>query len=96
MQLLEQTNDDEVCIPMVITEDEDWVYGYDIQTNVQSSQWVKDPYVQKEFRYHDNAPASLTISIHQFSVKKQMPFLIAVEMCTLNFCPKVKQPAVIL
>src|SRR5215469_1101978 len=39
-ELLDRSNTDENFLKNVITSDETWVYGYDVQTNVQSSQWV--------------------------------------------------------
>lgn len=35
----EQRFEDETFLQKVITGDESWVYAYDIQTNVRSSQW---------------------------------------------------------
>ena len=34
------SNADENFLKNVITGDETWVYGYDVETNVQSSQWM--------------------------------------------------------
>jgi len=39
-ELLDRLNTDENFLKNVITGDETWVYGYDVETNVQSSQWV--------------------------------------------------------
>ena len=39
-ELFEQAGNDETFIQRIITGDESWVYGYDIETKVQSSQWV--------------------------------------------------------
>jgi hypothetical protein len=38
-ELLDRANDDKF-LKNIITGDETWVYGYDVETNVQSSQWV--------------------------------------------------------
>jgi len=38
--LLDRLNTDENFLKNVITGDETWVYGYDVETKVQSSQWV--------------------------------------------------------
>jgi hypothetical protein len=38
-QLLDRANDDNF-LKNIITGDETWVYGYDVETKVQSSQWV--------------------------------------------------------
>jgi hypothetical protein len=39
-ELLDRSNSDENVLKNVITGDETWVYGYDVETKVQSSQWV--------------------------------------------------------
>jgi len=39
-ELLDRLNTDENFLKNVITVDETWVYGYDVETKVQSSQWV--------------------------------------------------------
>ena len=39
-ELLDRSNTDENFLKNVITGDETWVYGYDVETKVQSSQWV--------------------------------------------------------
>ena len=40
-ELLDRSNTDENFLKNVITGDETWVYGYDVETEVQSSQWVE-------------------------------------------------------
>jgi hypothetical protein len=37
--LLQRANDDENLLKTVITSDKTWVYGYDVETEQQSSQW---------------------------------------------------------
>ena len=39
-ELLDRSNTDENFLKNVITDDETWVYGYNVETKVQSSQWV--------------------------------------------------------
>ena len=39
-ELLDRSNTDENFLKNVITGDEMWVYGYDVETKVQSLQWV--------------------------------------------------------
>ena len=39
-ELFDRSNADENFLKNVITGDETWVYGYDVQTNFQSSQWM--------------------------------------------------------
>ncbi|XP_014476037.1 PREDICTED: putative uncharacterized protein FLJ37770, partial [Dinoponera quadriceps] len=38
-ELLDSVRDDPNLLQRVITGDESWVYGYDVETKVQSSQW---------------------------------------------------------
>ena len=39
-KLLDQANGDDNILKNIITGDETWVYWYDVETKVQSSQWV--------------------------------------------------------
>ena len=39
-ELLDRAEEDENFLSRIITGDESWVYGYDIETKVQSSKWV--------------------------------------------------------
>jgi len=39
-ELLDRSNTDDNFLKNVITGNETWVYGYDVETKVQSSQWV--------------------------------------------------------
>ena len=39
-ELLDRSDEDENFLSRIIAGDELWVYGYDIETKVQSSQWV--------------------------------------------------------
>ena len=40
-EMLTTFNDDPDLLKRVITGDESWVYGYDIKTKAQSSQWKR-------------------------------------------------------
>jgi len=40
LELLASANGNESFLKNVITGDETWVYGYDVETKMQSSQWV--------------------------------------------------------
>ena len=40
-ELFDRSNADENFLKNVITGDETWVYGYDVETKVQSSQWME-------------------------------------------------------
>jgi transposase len=39
-ELLDQANSDENLLKNIVTGDETWVYGYDVETKAHSSQWV--------------------------------------------------------
>jgi len=39
-ELLDRANDDDNFLKNITTGDETWVYGYDVETKVQSTQWV--------------------------------------------------------
>ena len=39
-ELLDHVSIDENFLKTIVTGDETWVYGYDIKTKAQSSQWV--------------------------------------------------------
>jgi hypothetical protein len=39
-ELLANANGNENCLKNIITGDERWVYGYDVETKMQSSQWM--------------------------------------------------------
>ena len=62
-QLLERANDDETFMQRIITGDESWVYGYDIETKVQSSQWIGkgSPRPKKARQSRSNVKVMLTV-----------------------------------
>jgi len=39
-ELLANTNSNENVLKNIITGDETWFYGYDVETNMHSSQWM--------------------------------------------------------
>jgi len=39
-ELLDRVSVDEIFLKTIVTGDETWVYGYDVETKAQSSQWV--------------------------------------------------------
>ena len=41
-ELLDRANGDDNFLKNIITGDETWVYVYDVETKVQSSQWVSN------------------------------------------------------
>ena len=62
-ELLNEVNDDPELIKRVITGDETWVYGYDIETKVQSSQWKlpEEPRPKKARQVRSNVKVMLTV-----------------------------------
>jgi len=40
-ELLANANGNENFLKNIITGDETWVYGYDVETEMQSSQWMR-------------------------------------------------------
>jgi len=41
-QMLSNANGNENFLQNIITEDETWVYAYDVETKMQSSQWMRE------------------------------------------------------
>jgi hypothetical protein len=62
-ELLDRSNTDENVLQNVITGDETWVYGYDVETKVQSSQWVgkSSPQPKKARQCHSNVKVMLLV-----------------------------------
>ena len=62
-ELLEMANDNENLLKQVITGDETWVYGYDVETKVQSSQWKtkSSPTPKKARQVKSNVKVMLTV-----------------------------------
>ena len=60
-ELLDRSNTDENFLKNVITGDETWEYGYDVETNVQSSQWVvkSSPRLKKARQCRSNVKVML-------------------------------------
>jgi hypothetical protein len=61
-ELLDRDNDDNF-LKDIITGDETWVYGYDVETKVQSSQWVSNtsPRPKEERQVRSNVKVMLTV-----------------------------------
>ena len=61
--LLETTNNDPDFLKKVITGDESWVYGYDLETKAQSSQWKspESPRPKKVRQSRNNVKVMLTV-----------------------------------
>lgn len=62
-ELLEMANGNENFLKQVITGDETWVYGYDAETKVQSSQWKtkSSPTPKKARQVKSNVKVMLTV-----------------------------------
>ena len=72
-------NDDPDLLKKVITGDESWVYGSDIETKALSSQWKRpeEPRPKKAHQLRSNVKVLLTV------------FSIAMAWCIMNSCHKV-------
>jgi len=62
-ELFDHSNADENFLKNVITGDETWVYGYDVETKVQSSQWMGklSPRPKKAHRSRSNVKVMLIV-----------------------------------
>ncbi|UYV77400.1 CSNK1A1 [Cordylochernes scorpioides] len=62
-EMLDSVRDDPNLLQRVITGDEAWVYGYDVETNAQSYQWKlpHEPRPKKARRVRSNVKVLLTI-----------------------------------
>ena len=63
-ELVDRANADEIFLKNIVTGDETWVYGYDIKTKAQSSQWVSkmSPRHKEAWQVQSNAKVMLTVS----------------------------------
>ncbi|XP_014480045.1 PREDICTED: uncharacterized protein LOC106747216 [Dinoponera quadriceps] len=61
--MLNDVNDDPDLLKRVITGDESWVYGYDVETKAQSSQWKSpgEPRPKKARQVRSNVKVLLTV-----------------------------------
>ena len=62
-ELLDRANGDDIFLKNIITGDEAWVYGYDVETKVQSSQWVSktSPRPKKARQVRSHVKVILTV-----------------------------------
>jgi hypothetical protein len=62
-ELLDQANDDDNFLKNIIRGDETWVYGYDVETEVQSSQWASktSPRPKKACKVCSHVKVMLTV-----------------------------------
>ncbi len=72
-ELLNDVNDDPDLLKRVITGDESWVYGYDIETKAQSSQWKtpEEPRPKKARQVRSNVKVLLTVFFDYHGVVHQ-------------------------
>ena len=80
-ELVDRANADDNFLKNTVTGDETWVYGYDIETKAQSSQWVSktSPRHKKTWQVQTNVKVMLTVSFdcegiihHEFLLRGQM------------------------
>ncbi|XP_043071211.1 protein GVQW3-like [Drosophila grimshawi] len=62
-EMLDSVRDDPNLLQRVITGDESWVYGYDVETKAQSSQWKlpHEPRPKKARQVRSNVKVLLTV-----------------------------------
>ncbi|UYV80262.1 hypothetical protein LAZ67_18002221 [Cordylochernes scorpioides] len=62
-EMLDSVRDDPNLLQMVITSEEAWVYGYDVETKAQSSQWKlpHEPRPKKARQVRSNVKVLLTV-----------------------------------
>ena len=79
--LLDHSENDEEFLSKIITGDESWVYGYDVETKVQPSQWTSktSPRPKKARQVRSKIKVLLTV------------FLILVELSTTSTFLKAPQ-----
>ena len=63
---MNDVNDDPDLLKRVITGDKTWVYGYDVETKAQSSQWKRpeEPRPKKARQVQSNVKVLLTVFFH--------------------------------
>ena len=71
--MLNDVNDDPDFVKKVITGDESWVYGYDVETKAQSSQWkhTESPRPKKAHQVRSNVKVLLTVFFDYHGVVHQ-------------------------
>ena len=89
-ELLNDVNDDPDLLKRVITGDESWVYGYDIETKAQSSQWksLGESRPKKARQVRSNVEVLLTVFIEYRGVVHQefLPQGRTVRSIILKLC----------
>jgi hypothetical protein len=69
-ELLDRANGGDNFLKNIITGDETWVYGYDVETKVQSSQWVSktSPRPKKAGQVRSHVKVMLTVLFYSEGV----------------------------
>ncbi|UYV78503.1 hypothetical protein LAZ67_16001800 [Cordylochernes scorpioides] len=84
-EMLDSVRDDPNLLQRVITGDEAWVYGYDVETKAQSSQWKlpHEPRPKKARQVRSNVKVLLTVFFdcrgvvhHEFSCHRNKNWLL--------------------
>lgn len=72
-ELIDRANDYDMFMRQIITGDETWVYGYDVETKVQSSQWIGtfSPRPKKAHQVRSNVKVMLTVFFDNLGVIHQ-------------------------
>ena len=72
-EMLNDVNDDPDLLKKVITGDKSWVYGYDVETKAQSSQWkhTESPRPTKARQVRSNVKVLLTVFFDYHGVVHQ-------------------------
>jgi hypothetical protein len=67
---LDYASEDENFLKRIITGDETWVYGYDVETKMQCSQWVGKnfPRLKKAWQVRPNVKGKVTLLLVVFSL----------------------------
>jgi hypothetical protein len=62
-ELLDHASEDENFLKRIIIDNETWIYGYDVETKMQSSQWVGKnlPTLKKARRVRSNVKVMLAV-----------------------------------
>jgi hypothetical protein len=63
-ELLDRTSEDENFLKRIVSDDETWVYGYDAEMQMQSSQWFgkNSPRPKKAWWVRSTMKVMLTVS----------------------------------
>ncbi|UYV62166.1 hypothetical protein LAZ67_1008078 [Cordylochernes scorpioides] len=101
-EMLDSVRDDPNLLQRVITGGEAWVYGYDVETKAQSSQWKlpHEPRPKKARQVRSNVKVLLTVFFdcrgvvhHEFLPQgRTPPYSPDLAPCDFLLFPKLKRP----